>query len=999
MRNISLLIGLFFVQLVHAQSVTKPINGTTDKTDGYYAFTNAVIHVSSENVIKNGTLIIKNGKVVKSQIGKHIPKGAVEVDLKGKHIYPSFIELYSDYGIQKTKKSGGFNPYPQLESRKKGAYAWNESIKPEVNAKDMFDVSEADAKGLRNIGFGTVLSQNKDGISRGTGVLTTLNTNSANESIINPTASAHFSFSKGSSRQSYPSAQMGIIALLRQTYYDALWYAAEEDKIEVNLSLLALNQAKSLPQFMDVGNYKEILRADKIGDEFGIQYIFKGNGDEYKRVTDIKAAGGAVMVPVTFPKAFDITDPYETMLISLADLKHWELAPTNLKTLADSNVVFTITTSGLKNKGEFLANIRKAIKHGLAPEQALKALTETPAGLINAADKVGKLENGMIANFFISSKEIFDAKAVIYENWVQGKQYIVKDKDVIDIRGDYNVKIAETTYKLSIKGSLDRPKASVKIDTNKVKATVKRDGKLIALAFNPKDSLKPGNIRLSGRINFDSGVWDGDGKLQDGKWITWTAVRSDKFKEKTKPAKTDSVSYGKPFYPNMAFGQDSIPETRTILIKNATVWTNEAEGIMENTSVLVRNGKIVRIGSFLDVADKNAIVIDGTGKHLTCGIIDEHSHIAANGGVNESGQAISAEVSLETVINPDDINIYRQLSGGVTCSQILHGSANPIGGKSAIIKLKWGANADDMIIDNSPKFIKFALGENVKQSNWGEYNTIRFPQTRMGVEQVYYDGFLKAREYEKQWNAYNGLKKKAKQNAIAPRRDLELETLLEILNKERFITCHSYVQSEINMLMHVADSMGFTLNTFTHILEGYKVADKMKKHGAGASTFSDWWAYKYEVKDAIPYNAAMLNSFGIVTAINSDDAEMARRLNQEAAKSVKYGGASEEDAWKMVTLNPARLLHLDDRMGSVKIGKDADLVLWNDNPLSVYARAEKTIVDGILFFDFDLDKVLQERNRLERARLINKMATAIANGAPVRQPQRSSRGIYNCIKE
>jgi imidazolonepropionase-like amidohydrolase len=363
-------------------------------------------------------------------------------------------------------------------------------------------------------------------------------------------------------------------------------------------------------------------------------------------------------------------------------------------------------------------------------------------------------------------------------------------------------------------------------------------------------------------------------------------------------------------------------------------------------------------------------VINAKGMHVTSGIIDEHSHIAIDKGVNEGGQAITAEVNIGEVLQSDDINIYRQLAGGVTAAQLLHGSANPIGGQSALIKLKWGVNhPDELLIPNAPKFIKCALGENVKQSNWGDYNSNRFPQTRMGVEQVFIDGFNRAKQYQKEWNVF----KSGKSTSNQPRKDLELDVLVEILNGQCNITCHSYVQSEINMLMHVADSMGFKINTFTHILEGYKLADKLLKHGAGASTFSDWWAYKFEVNDAIPYNASMMQEQGLTVAINSDDAEMGRRLNQEAAKSVKYGGMSEENAWKMVTLNPAKLLHLDDRMGSLKVGKDADVVIWSANPLSIEAKVQTTIIDGIIYYDAKRDQELRERNTRERARILNKL--------------------------
>ncbi|MGZ4034805.1 MAG: amidohydrolase family protein, partial [Bacteroidia bacterium] len=457
--------------------------------------------------------------------------------------------------------------------------------------------------------------------------------------------------------------------------------------------------------------------------------------------------------------------------------------------------------------------------------------------------------------------------------------------------------------------------------------------------------------------------------------------------------------YGKP-HENYDVFQKIINDFKTrdevIVIKHVTIWTNEAEGILKNQDVYIANGRIERIADDINATKLEfAKVIDGTGKHLTPGIIDEHSHIALM-SVNEGTQASSAEVRMGDVINSEDINIYRQLSGGVTSAQLLHGSANPIGGQSAIVKLRWGKNPEEMKFEKADGFIKFALGENVKQSNWGDFNVIRFPQTRMGVEQVYYDYFIRAKEYDTKQKAFAGLSDKAKLDAPPFRRDLELEAIAEILNKKRFITCHSYVQSEINMLMHVGDSLGFQVNTFTHILEGYKVADKMKARGIGAGTFSDWWAYKMEVKDAIPYNASLLNQMGIVTAINSDDAEMGRRLNQEAAKSVKYGGTSEEDALKMVTLNPAKLLHIDNRVGSVKVGKDADLVLWTDNPLSIYAKVDKTIIDGHIYYDSEEDAKLRVEIQKDRARIIQKMLDEKKGGAPTQKPVVKKQQLFGC---
>jgi imidazolonepropionase-like amidohydrolase len=420
----------------------------------------------------------------------------------------------------------------------------------------------------------------------------------------------------------------------------------------------------------------------------------------------------------------------------------------------------------------------------------------------------------------------------------------------------------------------------------------------------------------------------------------------------------------------------------SVLFRNATVWTNEAEGVAQHTDVLLQNGKIAAVGKNLKAG--NARVIDATGMHLTNGIIDEHSHIAISQGVNECTQAVTSEVRIGDVVNSEDINIYRQLAGGVTSAQLLHGSCNPIGGQAAMIKLRWGMEPEKMKIEGADPFIKFALGENVKQSNFGDRAHTRYPQTRMGVEQTLFDAFIRAKEYKAALKDKN------------TRRDLELDALIEILENKRFITCHSYVQSEINMLMHVADSLGFKVNTFTHVLEGYKLADQLKKHGANTSTFADWWAYKYEVIEAIPYNASIMNREGLNVAINSDDAEMGRRLNQETAKGIKYGGMTEEEAWKMVTLNPARMLHLDKTLGSIRPGKDADVVLWNDHPLSIYAVPQYTFVDGRCLYSRESDAELRRSLALERARIIQKLIRARQDGEKTEKHISEEDENYHC---
>ena len=475
-------------------------------------------------------------------------------------------------------------------------------------------------------------------------------------------------------------------------------------------------------------------------------------------------------------------------------------------------------------------------------------------------------------------------------------------------------------------------------------------------------------------------------QLIDGTWVNWKAefkaVATEEEKKTPPSVSAADKAVGDVIYPFIAFGKKELPKAEKTLFKNATVWTNEAEGNLENTDVLIEGGKILQMGK--NIAASNAKTVDATGKYLTAGIIDEHSHITVARGVNEAAQSSTAEVRIADVINSDDINIYRQLAGGVTSSHILHGSANAIGGQTQLIKLRFGYEPEKMKFENWPGFIKFALGENVKRAN-GDAVSTRFPLTRMGVEQVFDDHFTRAKEYLA-----------ALKSGKLVRRDLELEALGEILEGKRHITCHSYVQSEINMLLKTADRHGFKVNTFTHILEGYKVADKMAKHGAAGAGFADWWNYKYEVYDAIPQNAKLMQDAGVLASINSDDAEMARRLNQEAAKSVMYASMDEVAAWKLVTLNPAKTLKVDSRVGSIKVGKDADLVLWSTNPLSIYAKAEQTYVDGVKFFDREEDVKMQDEVRKERARLIQKVLAAKKSGAPIQAVQRRGQRQYEC---
>ena len=967
---------------------TYPVNGSHDERPQLFAFTNANIVVKAGEMIRNGTLLVDGKRIAALGRNQSVPKGYVTIDLQGKFIYPSFIDAFSEYGQAKERDSNqqGSGRRSQIfESTKKGAYGWNEAIRPEVAAKETFTVDAKQSEELRKIGFGAVQSVIRDGIARGSSLVATLADARENEVVIMPDAGAHYSFNKGTAQTTYPTSLMGSIALLRQTYYDSQWYTTQHD--EYNMSLEAFGRLQALPQFFEVDDVLDLLRAHRIAEEFGQQYIIKTGGNEYQRLAEVKATGANLIIPLVFPKVYDVEDPADARNVTLAQLKHWEMAPANAAMLEEAGIRFALSPIGLSNIHDFWTNLRLAVDNGLSPNYALRALTEVPAEMLGISDQLGTLAAGKLANFIITSDTLFKEGAIIYENWVQGEKFITTRVNVRDITGEYATSISGVGQaRLFISDNDGKLTAHLELgnDTAETKVSAARTGDLLSFSFNPKG--QDGSIRVSGYIvDGDPLELKGEVVQPDGTSSAWLATYMNAYAAKVTehPREKTAVSEGEVIYPFTAYGNAELPSAITVLIKNATIWTNEAEGVLENADVLLAGGKIKAVGQGLSAG--GAMVIDGTGKHVTPGIIDEHSHIAISRGVNEGSHSVTAEVRIGDVVNSEDINIYRQLAGGVTTSHLLHGSANSIGGQSQLIKLRWGQNPEGLKFGDNDGFIKFALGENVKQSNWGISGT-RFPQTRMGVEQVYYDAFTRAKEY------------KARRTAKDPtlRRDLTLDALVEILDKERFITCHSYVQSEINMLMHVGDSMGFQVNTFTHILEGYKVADKMASRDIAGASFADWWAYKMEVQQAIPYNAYLMHKQNVLTAINSDDAEMARRLNQEAAKAVKYGGVSEVEALKMVTLNVAQILHVDDRVGSIAPGKDADVVVWSDKPLSIYAKAEKTFVDGVKYWDIDEDAARRHALEVERARLIRKSLQAKSGGGVTQRPTAQPNMEYHC---
>ncbi len=969
---------LFFLLLllslrIHAQQDDAPVVGVSDKRVEVYGFKKARVVVDYQTTLENTDILISNGRIEAIGTNLTFPKGTVIYDLTGKTVYPSFVDAYAgNYGIKVQNPASETNPFAAFFSppQRGGSQVatpepriadyWNDGINASYDILSEFIPDPKTATEYRQIGFGSVVTFKADGIARGTSALVATGDGKSNNMVLKNETSANYSLSRGHSADLYPFSEFGVIALLRQINYDAQWYKQLPAGYFHDDGLDAYTESLSLPQIFEVTNKLEILRADIIGKEFGINYIIKGAGDEYQTLNDIKKAGNKLIIPVNFPEAPDVKDPFDAASVTYKTLKHYELAPSNLSRVSGAGITFAITASDLKLRSGFLTNLRKAVKYGLSENEALKALTYTPASYVGATDLVGAIKKNMIANLLITSGNIFNDDCVVYENWVEGVPYRLVDLRIKDTRGTYELKIDTARYKMILSGTFDKPVIKLIADTTELKgATFTIDKDLVSIVFDRSKQ----KYRLSGYINNKD--FEGKGQLENGEWFSWTATYSDNKTEadnsRKKPVKP-IPELGKVIYPFTAFGRSELPKQEDILFKNATVWTSEKEGNLLNTDVLVLKGKIAQIGKNLN-APAGVRIIDATGKHLTPGIIDEHSHIAMD-GTNEMGQAITSEVRVGDIIDPEDQSIYRQLAGGVTLSHILHGSANPIGGQSILIKERWGHNAEELKVEGQVGFLKHALGENVKRT------TSRYPNTRMGVEQIIRDAYRRAIDYNNQWKVWNAMKPAERIGKVPPRRDLELDPIVDVLEKRSFIECHTYLQSEGIMIMNLAKEFGVKVNSLIHFNEGYKIADQIAKNGAAASVFSDWWDYKYEVYEGISYNAAMLLSQGVLVCINSDDDEMGRRLNQEAAKIMKYGGISETQALDLVTINPAIMLHLGDRTGSIKVGKDADLVLWTDYPLSVYAHANKTMVDGIIYYDEEQDAKMKEQIDSERNRII-----------------------------
>lgn len=958
--------SLMLPALSIAQTQTSPTDGIKENTPSVHAFTNATIVTAPGRTINNATLVIRNGVV--EAVGRRVsvPADARVWDMEGKTLYPGFIDAYSDLGMKE--------PRVELD---RGSVSWNPHLRSHLAAENEFDTEDDGSGDLRSLGFTNALSVPPLGLLKGsTAVMNTGSGNVADRVVrSNVTQSASFNRSWAFGF-TYPTSDIGTIALMRQTFYDADWYNRAHQaysnnpvglqRPENNAVLAALREVvrAEQPIIFETGSDEEILRALRFTDEFDLSLWILGNGHEYKLTDVLSEHRTPLILPLAFPDTPDVDSPEDALNEDLSDLRHWYLAPENPARLADAGIQFSLTSYGLENKSHFLRNLRTAVKVGLNKETALAALTTNPASLLGLSQTHGSLEVGKKANIVVTDGDLFDDATKIIDLFVEGEYFSINRENEIDPKGTWQIVSTDGVIDGELIVSETRPGrlgGSITINGNEIdlmSASVHDQSRRFRADFSGSEIGLSGPVRITASLSNES--FYGWAEITGQDRIEWSATRtaSAEESEAREPKTLNRDLTLANIRPAMEYGRESLPEQpRNVLVRNATIWTMGPQGILENADLLVSDGKVVEVGTNLR-APRRTVEIDAQGKHVTPGLIDAHIHSGVD-GVNEIGNAIVPEVRMGDVLNVNNIWMYRQLAGGLTAAHVMHGSANPIGGQNVHIKMRWGALSHDLKIDGAPRTVKFALGENPKR-----VGSDRYPETRMGTEQIIADRFQNARDYEARWAAWN-----ENPAGIPPRKDLRLDALVDILNEDILVQSHSYRQDEILMLMRLAESYDFTIKAFHHGVEAYKVAPELAEHGAGAVVWSDWGGFKIEAYDNTNYNARLLHEAGVVTSLHSDNSQIASRMNWEAAKMVRVG-VDPEVALSMVTSQTAKLLGIDDKVGSLEPGKDADFVIWNGDPLSTFTKAEQTWVDGRKYFDLEEDAEMRRAIENERAQLI-----------------------------
>ncbi|MBX3174757.1 MAG: amidohydrolase family protein [Gemmatimonadaceae bacterium] len=968
-------------------SRTEPITGLRDNGSGFHALVGARVVTAPGQVVENATIVIRNGLIVSVGRGQ-APAGARVWDLSGQTVYPGFIDAHADLGMDAVPEGGDVGPTH-----------WNPQVRAWYSTTSSFKDDSTRRMSLRSLGFGTALAVPKQGIFRGKASVVNLSDAGVRERVLRPDLVQAIGFNRSFQLGGmYPNSAMGTTALMKQTFMDAEWYirawAAYEKSgrsilpPETSEALAALGDAVQGRQavLFQTSSEEEYLRAYKIAADYKLTPWFRGSGEEYKLIDVLKGRTQPLIIPLTFPDAPEVATPEAAINVTLGQLRHWYLAPTNAAKLAEANVPFAITTDGLSSLNQFLPNLRIAVSRGLAPDKALAALTTVPAGWLGIERTHGTIAAGKVANLVVADGDLFTTEASVRDVWVQGMRYGVTRPPQIDPRGTWTIATDDAAgfpATLRLEGPINRVRGTVEVPNrrpiNLASARVISETGRLEATFNGEQLGYQGTILLTGNVRGEE--FFGWMSLPNGSDPAYRGTRTEKVDDAargTVAAKVPNIEL--PWLrPSMEFGRATPPEQPAVLVvRNATIWTQGPQGKMENADLLVRAGKVVQVGQRL-TAPRGAVEIDATGKHVTPGLIDPHTHTGVS-SVNESGFAIVPEVQMGDVLTIENIWMYRQLAGGLTSQMVKHGSANPIGGENVFVKNRWGALPDALKFENPPRTVKFALGENPKRS------PNRYPNTRMGVQEIIRDHFMAARDYEAEWKRWEADRTKA---GIPPRRDLRMEALVDILNQRLLVASHGYRADEFLALVRLAEEFGFRIQTLQHGVEAYKIATELKNSGVAAIVWSDWGAFKLESYDATNYNARLLMEAGVVTALHSDDAEISTRMNWEAGKLLR-SGVEEEAAMSTITLQAAKAVAIDNRVGSLEPGKDADFVIWNGHPLSQFTKAEQTWVDGRRYFSLEEDALLRVEVERQRKQLIQAVLAAggTEGNAPTNRPAR-----------
>jgi imidazolonepropionase-like amidohydrolase len=949
-------------------------------TPRVHAIVGARIVLAPGRVLERGTIVMRDGLV--TAVGANVPVPADARVWPGDSltVYPGLIDAFVlPADVSAGPAPGGGRPRQGMESAEpaRGAGSALPVVRAEYRTIENLSLGKDQLESLRAAGFAAAQVAPRRGVVRGTSAVVGLGNGPLNDNALVADAAQVIALQPQS--QGYPGSLMGAIAVIRQAFLDARWYrdanaayakkpgAAERPATDNALAAMQPVIEGREPALFVADEMLQVLRAAAIAKEAGVAARIVGAGDEYKRAALIAGTGAELVVPVNFPEPPDVSTAEKAIEVSTEELRGWQDAPGNAAALAKAGIRFALTANGLKDPKTFAANVGRAVARGLADDAALAAVTTTPARMLGLDTRLGTIAAGKIANLTVTRGALFHGGKV-REVWVDGDRYEAA-KDETTAKGGWQIDWGHGPHALEVKADRDTV-VTLTVGADTLKAVdVRLEDRRVRFTMRQKDGpdedfdLRAANDALDGTLTV---------KNVGQHHVTGRAVRKDE-----KPAKQEEPVATPVVMGNTeAWRMPAPAQPAAVLVRGATVWTAGPQGTLENADVLVRGGRIAAVGRGL-AAPKDAVVIDGAGKHVSPGIIDEHSHSAILGNVNECTNSVTCEVRIQDVINSESINLYRQLAGGVTAMHLLHGSCNAIGGQCAVIRSRWGAAPDELFMADAPPTVKFALGENPKQANFGADRTDRYPKSRAGVEETIRDAFTRAKDYDRAWAEW-----RAGRRPLPPRRDLQLEALSEIVAGKRLIHCHSYRQDEILMLMRLTEEFGFRVNTFTHILEGYKVADEMAAHGASGLGFSDWWQYKQEVIDAIPWNAWIMWDRGVNVGFNSDSDELARRLNTEAAKAIKYGGMPADEAIKTVTLNAAKSLKIDARVGSLEPGKDADFAIWSGSPLSPYSRCEQTWIQGRKYFDRAADLEGRDALAKERDALIARARAAKQEGGP-----------------